>query len=493
MELNRSISVVETESCGAPDMSNHISTDAEFLRDAAESRDREGAKARVSKKTEMLIATTGRGMNLTEAPLSELNLSGFDLRRANLNRAQLYGTNLQGADLRESSMVCAGMERTNFKKANLSRSYVHALAAQVCDFSEADLSNLVDATGTLFHGCKLIKTALNGAVLNGVSFYQCDLSNASLSGAQLQGGLINECYVENTGFQKSLLDETSIIKCYLRGSDFSGASGKNASFVRLTNAQGINLAHVNMPFVRFADFCAKDWICEDACLSGATLSNVVFFSLDARDAQLTSSNWNNCQLIESSLEGAKLSEGSWNKVVAPGLNLTQASAENMRMIECSVIRGIFRNFAGRCFSARDCDFSESDFENAYMYRASLTGDPPKAMSLRNASLRGANIVQAYLAADFSGADLTAVTGAYARLNQSDFSGASLAGAGFFQASCVKTDFTGSILSAFKVPFFPSRCPGLHEALASASEPSSGTIAFVRAFEKVLVSAKGGST
>jgi uncharacterized protein YjbI with pentapeptide repeats len=99
----------------------------------------------------------------------------------------------------------------------------------------------------------------------------------------------------------------------------------------------------------------------------------------------------------------------------------------------------------------------------------LTGDPPRAMSLRDADLEGANLVQSHIAADLSGANLVAVHAAYARLNQSVLRNADLRGISLFDASLVKTDFSGARLSVLRPPFFADRCAGLKEALAVAHD------------------------
>jgi hypothetical protein len=38
--------------------------------------------------------------------------------------------------------------------AKLDFAYMHAMAAQVCNFDDASLRNVIDATGSLFHGCR---------------------------------------------------------------------------------------------------------------------------------------------------------------------------------------------------------------------------------------------------------------------------------------------------------------------------------------------------
>jgi hypothetical protein len=121
----------------------------------------------------------------------------------------------------------------------------------------------------------------------------------------------------------------------------------------------------------------------------------------------------------------------------------------------------------------------------------LTGDPPRAMSLRGADLCGANLVQSHIAADLSGSSLVGVHAAYARLNQSVLCQADLRGISLFDASLVKTDFTGARLSGLRPPFFADRCVGLLDALAVAEDAAA--IAFLAELGAVMRHGVGSST
>ena len=143
--------VVRVRPPAAPDAAGH----PDIVRTWAKTPDRARAEREVAATTARLIEDTGTGLQLSEADLSGLDLRGFDLRKATLNRALLHSTDLSGANLSGANLICSGMERTKLARADLSGAYVHAFAAQVCDFSGADLSRLVDATGSLFHGCNL--------------------------------------------------------------------------------------------------------------------------------------------------------------------------------------------------------------------------------------------------------------------------------------------------------------------------------------------------
>src|SRR3712207_7521535 len=65
--------------------------------------------------------------------------------------------------------------------------YTTLFRSQACDFTRADLSSVLDATGSLLHGCKLVEAVLDRGSLAGANFYQCDLRGSSWKNATLQG------------------------------------------------------------------------------------------------------------------------------------------------------------------------------------------------------------------------------------------------------------------------------------------------------------------
>ena len=95
-----------------------------------------------------------------------------------------------------------------------------------------------------------------------------------------------------------------------------------------------------------------------------------------------------------------------------GADLSQAHAENLNLVECDLSDADLSHVAARCLTARDVNLTRADLSHANLYRAMLTGDPPKAMSLRQARLQNTVLVQAYLAANLCEADLTGAAAAY---------------------------------------------------------------------------------
>ncbi len=462
------------------------------VRAAATDPDRAAASQRISELTTALLAATGKGLELGDADLRGLNLSGFDLRGANLNRACLHDTNLSRCDLAQASMVCAGMERTKLDGASMRGAYVHAMAAQVCSFRDADLSGLVDATGSLFHGCPMSGVKLGGSMLSGAMFYQCDLERAGFQGANLQGAAINECVVDAADFRSALVSQLTITKCRMRGANFSEASGNGLVLQRLTSCDELVLDNAHLPSLRLDGLAGVGVSGRSLDAPSADVLSCAFEAADFARASLCASRWLSCRMPGIDLSGAKLEEAMFRACLFNGANFEATLCENVQIVECQFQRARMAKLGGRCVTIRDTAMDEVDLREAYLYRAVITGDPPSAAAMTNADLRSANLVQAYVNSNLRGADMRGANLTYARLNQANLADADLSGCNMFQASMVKVNCCGARFSGVSAPVFFDRCGGLKEALIS-SENVDGLLSFMGDLETVMRSARGGST
>jgi Pentapeptide repeats (9 copies)/Pentapeptide repeats (8 copies) len=219
----------QTESETVGDLS-----DACRLRRVLGEPDRDAALAEIDGWTSQQTHRNGRGLDLTAAALTGADLSSLNLRGATLSRATLYGARLDSADLSDASLICPAMEKTSLRNATLRGAYLHALAAQACDFTQADLSSVLDATGSLLHGCQLVEAILDRSSLAGATFYQCDLRGSSWKNASLQGATFNECLLDGARFDMAHLDQVTMTKCRLDGVCFDGAIGHGLTIQRPT-------------------------------------------------------------------------------------------------------------------------------------------------------------------------------------------------------------------------------------------------------------------
>jgi uncharacterized protein YjbI with pentapeptide repeats len=470
--------LVET-SLHAPSGERH----AERLLELSLQHDRISAQLEVAALTEKQLATTGRGLLLSGANLAGRDLSGFDLRHAILNRAQLHGTNLDHADLSGASLVCCGMERTRLTGAKLRGSYLHALAAQACDFRNANLSGVVDATGALFHGCNLAGVDANQAVLSGTTFYQCNLEGAGFREASLQGCSFNESLLSRASFRRASLSEATFTKCIVSELDLGECKAEGLTIQRITGADRMCLSGACLPRLRLHRISAGNLDAQGLSAIGLDVHLSVLPMAQFSGAQLSHSRWDHCALDGIDFSGADFSDSSFVSCSADKADFDAVRSENLRILECRFPDTTFRQFAARCLVVRDSDLSNADFSGAYLYRAMITGDPPGSMRLRNAVLTGANLTQAYIAADLTTANLQGATAVYCRFNQAILRQANLAGMNLFQGSLIKTDLTDSRMDGVRAPVFADRCPGLTDALEKTHD--DGLLQFVARLRELL--------
>lgn len=463
------------------------------LREALTRGDRESVRRRVTELTSRLLATTGKGLDLGDADLGGLDLSGLDLRGANLNRARLHDTNFSGADLSLASIVCAGMERTKLDGACLRGAYVHALAAQVCSFRGADLSGLVDATGSLFHGCFMAGAKLGGSMLSGASFYQCDLEAVGFEGANLQGATINECILERADMSGALVSQMTVTKCRMTKAVLAGASGNGLVLQRPTACDGLVLEGAQLPGLRLDTLVGSGVRARGLGAPCADFFNCSFEEADFSMAALGASRWVSCSVPGIDLSGAKLEEAMFRGCSMKQANLEAALCENLHIVESLLIGARMAKLGGRCVTIRDSAMEGVDLREAYLYRAMITADPPRALAMEGADLRSANLVQAYVNADLRGADLRGANLTYSRLNQADLRGADLSGCNMFQSSMVKVNCTDARFNGVDAPIFVDRCAGLKESLQADSSQNERLARFVGDLEQVMRSARHGST
>lgn len=464
---------------------------AKTLRALAAMSDREAACRSVADLTERLITRTGRGLQLPDCDLGGLDLSGFDLRSAQLSRAVLHGTKLIGADLSDAVMICPGMERTDLTGASLRQAYVHALAAQTCRFDDADLTGLRDATGSLFHGCSMRGVRLQDAHLAGATFYQCDLSGADLSAAVLQGATVNECALRDVSLCRAEVSQFAITKSSITGGDLSGATGEGMVLQRLADSDGLILTGATFPRLRLHGIRGSHWRGAGVAIPGADLAHVTLNEADLAAADLSGASIAHCALPGATLTGASLVGARVFGSNLAGTLLDNVQAENLHVVESSLRSAKMDGFVGRCTVMRDCDLRDADLSRSNLYRAMITGDPPSSMSMTNIDLSGAILVQAYVAADLTGAVLRGVNAAYSRFSQSDLQGADLTGAAMYQSTWVKVKCDGMRAPALTGPFFADRCPGLLAALTDDAE--SGLIRWIEDLDALLTGQRKGST
>jgi uncharacterized protein YjbI with pentapeptide repeats len=277
-------------------------------------------------------------------------------------------------------------------------------------------------------------------------------------------------------FDRAILDESQFSRCDLKAASFADASGAEVSVVHPLAADRLALDGASLPGLRLCDIRATGLSAQRLSARGLSVTRGDLPGACFDGADLVASTWTSASLRGASFRDATTDASRWLSCVLDGANAEGLKLENATFVDCSLVATRMARINGRCLHLRNCTATQADLAQAYLYRAMITGDPPAAMDLSGAVLHDAVLVQAYVAANLTGADLVNVRGAYARVNQSILAGTDLRGAQLFEVCAVKTDFTGACLAGVDGPLFADRCPGLEAAAQNAGGPATETLA-----------------
>lgn len=270
----------------------------------------------------------------------------------------------------------------------------------------------------------------------------------------------------------AILSHVTITRSHADGLVLDHAIGAGLSIQAMTGLSDLNMRGARLSGLRISAASIDRGVAVGASLPGIQLTDVVLTGCDFSGADLTEATFLGVTGRDNVMVRVQMAGGTWTRCRLPGTDLRGASAENARLLECVMPgsrlttvddRDGRSSFTGRALVVRNCDLSDADFTDAYLYRAFFSGDPVTGMRMDRCTLAGANLVQAYVAAALPGSDLIRLHGAYARFNQSDLSGADLTAANLYQASFVKVVVAGTNLTGVQAPLFFDRCFGVDHA------------------------------
>jgi len=289
----------------------------------------------------------------------------------NMPGIDLTGADLSSLDLRDVNFTDAWLESANLQGANVS-----GACFQRAVLAHAKLDKVV-AIGTDFTAANLGHATLTDAVLDDAKLLGTMLSGCNLAATQLRGANVAAA---------QLLDTTWGV------ADWSRVQGPQSFFYKL-KLQGLQLT--------------------EAELSGSNFVECDLGGVDLRGARLSAATFLQCNLAGARLEGAQLDGAVFAKGCSlAGADLSQASLRNANLAEVDLngAKLVKAQLAGAHLSLAQlngCDARLANLEGALLRRtvlarARLAGASFKDAVLQHADLRSADLRQANL----FGADLS---------------------------------------------------------------------------------------
>jgi hypothetical protein len=133
---------------------------------------------------------------------------GWELMRASL-RGDLSNVTLTGADLRKACMIGANLEGVDLDGADLRLAHLRNANLAGANLFEANLT-----------GANLSDAYLAGAYLNEASFYEANLRGANLSNAGLTGADLSRADLDGADLRGAILGKTTFSGANLNGAKF---------------------------------------------------------------------------------------------------------------------------------------------------------------------------------------------------------------------------------------------------------------------------------
>ncbi|WP_414542432.1 pentapeptide repeat-containing protein [Nostoc sp. CCY0012] len=237
------------------------------------------------------------GVNFSSADLSIVNLSGANLSAANLSHVKLNVARLSGANLDSANLNNSSLNVANLIRADLSRAQLRGASLVRAELIRADLSR-----------ADLFEANLNSADLREATLRQANLRHANFSEASLKG-----CSLVGANLEMANLNAADLSRADLSGANVRDAELKQAD-LRHANLSGADLSGANL---RWADLQGANLRWAD--LSGAKLSGANLMGADLSNANLT-----NASLIHTNLTQATLIKAEWIGADLSGATLTGA-------------------------------------------------------------------------------------------------------------------------------------------------------------------------
>lgn len=218
-------------------------------------------------------ANGGRSLALETLAMIDSNLTGLNIENAVLPKLDLSGSDLLQGNFSQANLMQANLSNTQLVYANLQGTYLESADLSGANFEFANLQ-----------GAQLLQANLNDANLERANLQQANLSNTNLSTARnLDSAILaGAFYNARTQFPKNFNPKTAGAILLEPNTDLSNA-----------NLAGMMLSQVNLSGVNLTSADLSDAFLVDVNLSGANLKGANFENaIGLTSAQIkTARNW----------------------------------------------------------------------------------------------------------------------------------------------------------------------------------------------------------
>ena len=250
-------------------------------------------------KSSMAVAAIVEALAREGVPMSNLPLSGAEIRVANLEDAYL-----PGADLSHGDFCMTDFSRADLRGIDLSHASLRGTVLEDADFSGAYLRKTDLRKALVFEPGRtdiFIESSLCDAGYRALELLEPgDISysrsataeGASFRRAHLEGAWFTGATLRDADFRGADLRGADLQATNLRGADLRGADLRDAVFCKMSiwqqspgaDLRNANLREAKLCGTRFCDADLRNAVLVDANLSGAELDRAVGLS----EAQLAS-------------------------------------------------------------------------------------------------------------------------------------------------------------------------------------------------------------
>ena len=233
-------------------------------------------------------------IDLRNAKIRGVDLSGANLQKADLRNCDLCGSCLQGTDLYRANLDGAKISQCNLYEINL----------QEASLKGANLAGSIINKGLLYganlRDANLCGASLRAANLMGANLYKANLMGANLKAANLAGAKLFLANLQSAKLDKAKMYETGLIGANLQQANLNGAN------LRQANLNAAKLQQAEVFFANLTEASLREANLSGANLMGTDLQKAILYETDLSGANLTAANFSCTDCYDVNFKGTIL-------------------------------------------------------------------------------------------------------------------------------------------------------------------------------------------